>query len=142
MEIDITTALRIVHQYIEEIGDQPFRIGDTDLPRDAATFLTDNDYIIIGTDGFVDDVADLPTRTRRHEDDTPIVVTGPNPKRPGTKTHARFELFHDAATVGDYVAAATTGPNATSRKQALLDVAWAMERNQIAIPETVNLAAE
>lgn len=131
-DIDITEALRHVHAYIDEIGDQPFRLRDTDLPSDAATFLVDNHYVIEGSDGFVDDVADLPAHPRRlFPDDMRIRAVGHNPKRPGTKTHARFEHFFDAATVGDYVARVTAGDAATTRKQALLDVAWAMERGQI-----------
>lgn len=129
MTIDITEALAQVHAHIDAIGDQPFRLREAGLPPDAATFLLDNRYVIVGSDGFVDEVADMTPAPRRiYPDELAIRAVGHNPKRPGTKTHARFEHFFDSATVGDYVARAAT---TTTRKQALLDVAWAMERGQI-----------
>lgn len=132
MDSNIIEALRIVHTHMEDVGDQPFRLRETDLPPDVATSLVESSYVILGTDGLVDDVADLPERQRAWPDETPIRAVGPNPKRVGTDTHARFELFRTCGTVGAYIDLAS---RTTSRKQALLDVRWAMERGQIVVDD-------
>lgn len=135
--VDNTQALAIVRQHMEDVGDVAFRIADVGLPTDIARALVDEHYVVVGADGFVDDVADAPRHpTRTHAPDTAISWVGPNPKRAGTLTHERFELFRTSDTVEDYVRAATSGPAATTRKQALLDVRWAESRGQIRLGTT------
>lgn len=47
-----------------------------------------------------------PGRPAATPDDTPLTLNvEQNPKRPGTESHERFELYRRARTVGDYIAA-------------------------------------
>lgn len=63
------------------------------------------------------------TRRKPHTDDTEISVLVPNPKKPGSLTHARFELYHAHKTVGEFLAAG-------GRR---VDLAWDLERGHISL---------
>lgn len=69
-------------------------------------------------------LSDAPAPRRApHTAETEIAVLVPNPKRPGSASHARFELYSQHTTVAAFLAAG--GRRA--------DLAWDLERGFISL---------
>lgn len=68
----------------------------------------------------------------------PIAIATPlaclclvNPKKPGSKSHARFALYAEHRTVQGYVAACVA--SGQSRRNATADIAWDVKHGFIAV---------
>lgn len=63
---------------------------------------------------------------RRRDDDRVIGYVAPNPKKPGSASHTRYQLYEVGKTIGDFLRAGGT----------TADVAWDIERGFVKIRET------